>query len=82
MVVLHLSFQVGMSSVCLRWLLGMNTADVRDMSGGQGVFWSITGPVSLLIISLTCLIAFNGTIGGRIFRFGVWSKDKHDQSII
>lgn len=36
----------------------MNTADIRTTASGQGLFWSIALPMTLLILSLAVLIAY------------------------
>lgn len=39
---------------------GMNTADVRDMSSGQSLFWAIALPLTFVTIGATMLIGYNG----------------------
>jgi hypothetical protein len=38
----------------------MNTIDIRDMPKGQGFFWLVSGPISIVIIVIAFLIAFEG----------------------
>jgi hypothetical protein len=38
----------------------MNTIDIRDMPMGQGFFWLVSGPISIVIIVIAFLIAFEG----------------------
>ncbi|MCJ1397255.1 hypothetical protein MMC11_000447 [Xylographa trunciseda] len=37
---------------------GMNTSDVREMDGGQGLFWAVAGPLSFAVIALAMIFAF------------------------
>jgi hypothetical protein len=39
------------------------------MTGGQGFFWSIAGPISVVLISVTYIVAFSGRVEGGFFRF-------------
>lgn len=65
-VIFHIIFWYVWSTVSsdrrckLTPLLGMNTSDIREMDGGQRLFWSITGPISIFIIAISCFLAFHG----------------------
>ena len=39
---------------------GMNTIDIRNMNGGQGIFWAAAVPFTAVIASITLLMAFRG----------------------
>jgi hypothetical protein len=51
-VFLPLSFVTG--------LLGMNTADIRDQSNGQWLFWAIGLPLTAVVLVLSVLIGYWG----------------------
>lgn len=38
--------------------LGMNTADIRDMSSSQTLFWVISAPLTVVIITIILFVAF------------------------
>lgn len=40
--------------------LGMNTSDIRDMDKGQGLFWTIAGPLTVFVLFISWLIARRG----------------------
>ena len=52
----------------------MNTVDVRTMNGDQGFFWSITGPISIAVISIAFFIAFRGRMEENPFRIRLRSE--------
>jgi Mg2+ and Co2+ transporter CorA len=43
--------------------LGMNTVDIRDMERDQGLFWQAALPLTVVVIALVLLGAYNA---GRI----------------
>ncbi|KAL5120030.1 hypothetical protein ACEQ8H_002128 [Pleosporales sp. CAS-2024a] len=42
--------------------LGMNTADIRDMTSSQSLFWAIALPLTVFTIGATVLIGYNGDV--------------------
>ncbi|KAI9772350.1 MAG: hypothetical protein M1839_002486 [Geoglossum umbratile] len=46
-------------------LLGMNTYDIRNMARGQTLFWEIALPLTLTIMGIGTLVAFQGDRIGR-----------------
>ncbi|KAL4786485.1 hypothetical protein BJX76DRAFT_355033 [Aspergillus varians] len=40
--------------------LGMNTVDIRDMDNRQTVFWAISLPLTLVVVTLSLYIGFKG----------------------
>ncbi|KAL2839484.1 hypothetical protein BJY01DRAFT_219207 [Aspergillus pseudoustus] len=46
--------------------LGMNTADIRDMNLNQSLFWQVAVPVTVAVVTLVLVGAYNA---GRILRF-------------
>lgn len=59
---------------------GMNTVDVRTMNGGQGFFWSIAGPISIVVISFASFIAFRDRIEENPFRIRLRSEKQFSTS--
>lgn len=47
---------------------GMNTSDIRDMRGGQWLFWAAAVPFTTVIASVVLLMAFKG--GDMLEAFG------------
>lgn len=39
---------------------GMNTNDIRDIDRGQGFFWAIAGPLTVVVLLTAWLIASRG----------------------
>jgi hypothetical protein len=39
---------------------GMNTADIRDMTRSQNVFWAVAIPLTATVLSIVLLTAFKG----------------------
>jgi len=47
----------------------MNTVDIRDMDYSQSLFWAVSIPVTVIIVSLAMGIAYQGgSIKGRLSR--------------
>jgi Mg2+ and Co2+ transporter CorA len=47
----------------LSWVtsyLGMNTSDVRDLAQGQWLYWTISLPVTMLVIGIAVLVVLKG----------------------
>jgi Mg2+ and Co2+ transporter CorA len=40
---------------------GMNTVDIRDMDYSQSLFWAVSIPVTVIIVSLAMSIAYQGS---------------------
>ena len=40
--------------------MGMNTVDIRDMNQGQGLFWSVAIPLTVVTVGICLLIGYNG----------------------
>lgn len=40
--------------------LGMNTADIRDMSNSQATFWIMAVPVTIAVVSVAMFVAYKG----------------------
>jgi Mg2+ and Co2+ transporter CorA len=58
--------------------LGMNTHDIRDMGSSQGLFWAISLPLTVVIIALVMVLAFQAE---RIREgFDTWFR--HDRASI
>jgi Mg2+ and Co2+ transporter CorA len=45
--------------------LGMNTADIRDMSLKQNIFWEIAIPFTAVVVTLVLMVSYNA---GRILQ--------------
>ena len=41
-------------------VFGMNTRDIRDLDRGQWVFWASAIPLTLLVIIVSIIVAYNG----------------------
>jgi Mg2+ and Co2+ transporter CorA len=41
--------------------LGMNTADIRDMELNQALFWQVALPVTVVVVALVLVGAYNAS---------------------
>jgi len=58
----------------------MNTVDVRAMNRDQGFFWSIAGPISIVVIFFAFFIAFRDRIEENPFRIRLRSEKQFSTS--
>lgn len=57
--------------------LGMNTADVRNTSSTQGVFWAMGLPISLTVLGLAWMVAYSVELKGLAASFkGRWGSKR------
>ena len=50
------------------------------MNGTQGFFWSIAGPISIIVISFAFFIAFRGRMEENPFRLRLRSEKQFSMS--
>lgn len=57
---------------------GMNTSDLRNMDSGQTLFWTVGAPLAFIILSLSLMAAFFGSLRRRVSRVIGHLKTKYD----
>ena len=55
---------------------GMNVSDIRDMNSTQTLFWIVAAGVTIGVVGVSILVAFNGT--SAVERFILWKERRRN----